>query len=104
MYSSWWEAVKRCTYRCRAKVPLELLVNVDDPQDAAVWLDWAYNRSRHGLDVVPVFSNNIHEHRCGSLGQGRTIPPLASGHCRRHTSCAGGHGTPGHMSAAASCT
>jgi hypothetical protein len=66
------------------QVPLELLVNVDDPQDAAVWLDVAYNRSQ-GLVVVPVFSQNIHEHRCLGRVQRRTAPcqHRAQQPCRR---------------------
>ncbi len=42
---------------------MEVVVNVDHPQDADAWLDWAYNKTQ-GL-VVPVFSHNVHELRCG---------------------------------------
>jgi hypothetical protein len=42
-------------------VPLEVVVNVDHPQDSGEWLDWAYNKTQ-GL-VVPVFSYNLHEAR-----------------------------------------
>ena len=44
------------------QVPLELVVNVDNPAQHDLWLDWAYNRTQ-GL-VVPVFSQNVHEKRC----------------------------------------
>ncbi len=50
----------------RAQVPLEVVVNVDHPQDAEAWLDWAYNKTQ-GL-VVPVFSYNVHELRCVQRG------------------------------------
>ena len=44
----------------QAEIPLELLVNVDHPQDNGPWAWASYNTS--GL-VVPVFSNNVHEVR-----------------------------------------
>ena len=42
----------------QAEVPLELLVNVDHPQDNEPWA-WASYKTK-GI-VVPVFSNNVHE-------------------------------------------
>ena len=44
----------------QAEIPLELLVNVDNPQDVELWVQASYNTS--GL-VVPVFSYNVHEVR-----------------------------------------
>jgi hypothetical protein len=46
--------------RCNNTVPLELVVNVDHPQDHEAWAKASY--STKGL-VIPVFSNNIHEVR-----------------------------------------
>jgi hypothetical protein len=40
-----------------------VVVNIDEPSAADAWLDWAYNKTQ-GL-VVPVFSHNVHELRCG---------------------------------------
>ncbi len=62
-------ALQQClitTTNGRVQVPLEVVVNVDHPQDAEVWLDWAYNKTQ-GL-VVPVFSYNVHELRCVQRG------------------------------------
>ena len=42
----------------QAHHPIELLVNVDHPEDHKAWAWASYNTS--GL-VVPVFSNNLHE-------------------------------------------
>ncbi len=56
-------AITVCACAHAMQVPLEVLVNVDEPSAASVWLDWAYNKTQ-GL-VVPVFSHNIHELRCG---------------------------------------
>ena len=50
------------------QVPFEVIVNVDHPRDADVWLDWAYNKTQ-GL-VVPVFSYNGHESRWAQAGPG----------------------------------
>ncbi|GAX84233.1 hypothetical protein CEUSTIGMA_g11656.t1 [Chlamydomonas eustigma] len=45
---------------CKRHSSMELLVNVDHPQDHEAWALASYNTS--GL-VIPVFSNNIHEIR-----------------------------------------
>ena len=44
-----------------ARVLFEVIVNIDHPRDADVWLDWAYTKTP-GM-VVPVFSYNVHEIR-----------------------------------------
>ena len=49
----------------QAHNPIELLVNVDHPEDHEAWAWASYKTS--GL-VVPVFSNNLHEVRPGARG------------------------------------
>ena len=46
--------------KCREVVPSELVVNVDNPEEAAEWVKHVY--SSEGF-VVPVFSYNLHEAR-----------------------------------------
>ena len=59
---------------CSKILPVELLVNVDEPSSAADWAQIAANSS--GL-VVPVFSANIHEirayNRLADLARGRYL-------------------------------
>jgi len=55
------EEYVRRTAACSSAVPLELLVNVDSPGDAAAWAAVAANSS--GLTVLPLISNNVHEVR-----------------------------------------
>ncbi|KAG1672594.1 hypothetical protein FOA52_010696 [Chlamydomonas sp. UWO 241] len=55
-------------------ISLELLVNVDSPEDADAWVASAQNTS--GM-VVPVFSNNVHEargyNRLASMARGKVL-------------------------------
>jgi hypothetical protein len=59
---------------CNEILPVELVVNVDEPSSASDWAGLAANSS--GL-VVPVFSNNVHEirayNRLVSLARGRYV-------------------------------
>jgi len=59
---------------CKEVFPVELVVNVDDPQDAATWAQLSYNTSGA---VVPVFSANLHEarayNRLAHLARGKYI-------------------------------
>jgi hypothetical protein len=61
-------------------VPSELLVNVDHPETAPIWIDLAYNTSGW---VVPVFSNNVHEirayNRLGHMARGQVLVILQVG-------------------------
>ncbi len=61
-------------------MPSELLVNVDHPETAPIWIDLAYNTSGW---VVPVFSNNVHEirayNRLGHMARGQVLVILQVG-------------------------
>ena len=63
---------------CNDTIPLELVVNVDHPQDHEAWAKASY--SSKGL-VIPVFSNNIHEvrsyNRLASLAKGEVLVMMA---------------------------
>lgn len=59
---------------CNKLVPSELVVNVDSPQEGAMWANLSY--ATQGF-VVPVFSHNIHEarsyNRMASLARGKYL-------------------------------
>lgn len=63
-------------------LPVELLVNVDSPEDALTWVSIANNwtLSARGMEVTPVFHDNIHEirsyNRLASLARGRVLVTL----------------------------
>ena len=63
---------------CNSTIPIELVVNVDHPQDHEAWAKASY--SSKGL-VIPVFSNNIHEvrsyNRLASLARGEVLVMMA---------------------------
>ncbi len=61
---------RRRRRRDGAQVPFEVIVNIDHPRDADIWLDWAYNKTQ-GV-VVPVFSYNVHEIRWAGQGRRRS--------------------------------
>lgn len=72
---------------CRAQMPgltAELLANVDNPEDAPLWMA---ARSASGDFVVPVFSHNVHEERGYNrlarmaTGGARSRARLAVGSC-----------------------
>ena len=74
-------------------VPIEIVVNVDSPDEAAVWAN--LSAATHGL-VVPILSDNIHEVR----GYNRMAHVARGDICE----CAcpgvqqdGARGTRGHM-------
>lgn len=60
--------------QCKDKVPSELLINVDNPDEAADWVKWVY--PTEGF-VVPVFSYNFHEsrgyNRLTALARGQVV-------------------------------
>jgi hypothetical protein len=64
-----------------AEVPCELVVNVDNPEEAAVWAQEA------GF-VVPVFSHNLHEsrgyNRAARVARGRYLVVWQVG-CTEHS-------------------
>ncbi|EFJ48071.1 hypothetical protein VOLCADRAFT_91271 [Volvox carteri f. nagariensis] len=62
---------------CTRQMPVELLVNVDSPEEGQLWADLAWTtRGR----LVPVFSNNIHEirsyNRLAALARGKVLVVL----------------------------
>ncbi|GLC55625.1 hypothetical protein PLESTB_001008200 [Pleodorina starrii] len=63
--------------RCSQQMPVELLVNVDSPEEGATWAELAWStRGR----LVPVFSANVHEirayNRMAALARGRVLVVL----------------------------
>ncbi|GAX77943.1 hypothetical protein CEUSTIGMA_g5385.t1 [Chlamydomonas eustigma] len=61
----------------QTSIPVELLVNVDNPSEAQ---EWSALVKETGGFVVPVFSNNVHEarayNRLASMGRGRIMVTL----------------------------
>lgn len=63
-------------------LPVELLVNVDSPEDASVWVALANNSTTldGGMEILPLISSNIHEirayNRLASLARGKVIITL----------------------------